>query len=123
MMKHQMKDQLEKVFEDEKYAERIHGGLLRIRKEIDNEFAIDPVSAEDERFYLTAMTKLRESLTKALGADGEIFQSSKLSSTGSDFYCYSCGRKVKVTSQRTDARMSVKCSDCGSRMSGPADTE
>lgn len=122
-MKHHMDEQLANAFEDEKYASRVHSGLLRIQKEVDKAFATDPKSAEDERFYLTAISKLRDFLTKALGADGEIFKISPLSMGSSDFYCSSCGRKIKVASGRTDARMSVNCSHCGSRMHGPPDTE
>lgn len=122
-MKHHLDEQLTSVFQDEKYAERVHSGLLRIQKEIDRAFATDPQIAEDERFYLTAMSKLRDFLTKALGAAGEIFKITPLSMGSSDFYCSSCGRRIKVASSRTDARMSVNCSHCGARMHGPPDTE
>lgn len=123
LMKHHMDEQLANAFQDENYAKRVHSGLLRIKKEIEKAFATDPNNAEDERFYLTAISKLRDFLTKALGADGEIFKISPLSMGASDFYCSSCGRKIKVASGRTDARMSVNCSHCGSRMHGPPDTE
>lgn len=123
LMRHQMGHHLAEIFSDEKYASRVHSSLLRIQKEIDRAFATDPESAEDERAYLTAMTKLRDFLTKALGKDGEIFKTSPLSLETSEFFCSSCGRRIKVASGRTDARMKVNCSNCGATMSGPPDTE
>jgi hypothetical protein len=123
LMRHQMGHHLAEVFSDEKYAIRVHSSLLRIQKEIDRAFATEPESAEDERIYLTAMAKLRDFLTKALGEDGEIFKVSPLSLDSNDFSCSSCGRKIKVASGRTDARMRVNCSNCGAPMSGPPDTE
>ena len=51
---------------------------------------------EAERVYLTAMTKLREFLTKALGEEGEIFEISPMSLDARDFSCSSYGRKIRV---------------------------